>query len=176
MGKNLPTEGKPMRGKRIGGVALLSVLAVVGATVAAGRANVQAAEQGGHGAAMESMGQRLFQGKSGPWNAEVRLIDMKAQLEKSGVSAKTIERLGAKYHLMVILTDPKSGKPVTDVIGEVIIRGPDKASSSKVELVVMGAHIGADVPLPKPGKYDFRVTVVGGGQRGYAVFDYKLKQ
>jgi len=162
-------------GVRTGRAGLLALFFLLGATVAAGRANVQAAEHGGHGTAMETMGERMFQGKSGPWNAEVRLIDMKAQLEKSGVSAKTIEQLGAKYHLMMMLTDPKTAKPVTDVAGEVIIRGPDPGSSSKVELVVMGAHIGADVPLPKPGKYAFRVTVVGGGQRGVAVFEYTLK-
>jgi hypothetical protein len=164
-----------------GGAVLLALLLVLGSG-AVDRAAVRAADhpQGdagqGHGAMpMESMGERVFQGKSGPWNAEVRLIDMKAQLEKSGVSAKTIAQLDAKHHLMVFLTDPKTKKPVTDVMGEVIIKGPDKASSSKVTLVAMGGHIGADVSLPHKGTYAFRVTLAGGGQRGYAVFDYKLK-
>jgi hypothetical protein len=125
-----------------------------------------------HGAPMESLGERIYQGTSGPWNIEARLIDMKAQLEKSGVSAKAIAQLAAKHHLMVILTDPKTGKSVTGVAGEVTITGPDKASSSKVRLVAMGSHIGADVSLPKPGKYTFRVEVTGGGQRGSAVFDH----
>ena len=140
-----------------------------------GMSHDHAAPPAGQSAPMESMGERIYQGKSGPWNLEARLIDMKAQLEKSGVSAKTIAQLGAKHHLMVILTDPKTGKPVTDVAGEVILEGPDKGSS-KVPLVVMGAHIGADVALPQPGTYSFRITVAGGGQRGYAVFDYKLKK
>jgi hypothetical protein len=136
----------------------------------------RAAAQNDHGMAMEAMGERVFQGKSGPWNVEARLIDMKAQLEKSGVSAKTIAQAGAQYHLMVMVTDSKTGKPVTDAMGEVIIKGPDKGFSSKAPLVAMGGHIGADVALPQPGKYGFRVTVVAGGQRGYAVFDYKLKR
>jgi len=125
---------------------------------------------------MESLGERVFLGKAGPWNAEGRLIDMKAQLTKSGVSAEAIAKLTAKHHLMVILTDPKTGKPVLDVSGEVTIAGPDKASSSKVALIVMGGHIGADVALPKPGKYSFRVTAQGGGQKGTAEFRYELKK
>jgi hypothetical protein len=177
-----------MRNAKLEGSVLLALLLMFGSG-AADRAVVDAADhshgdmkhdqtvpQGGHGMPMESLGERIFQGKSGPWNLEARLIDMKAQLEKSGVSAKTIDQLGAKHHLMVLLTDPKTGKPVTDVMGEVIIKGPDKTSSSKVTLVVMGGHIGSDVALPRPGKYAFRVTVVGGGQRGYAVFEYKLKR
>jgi hypothetical protein len=130
----------------------------------------------GQGEGMESLGERIFEGKCGPWNAEVRLIDMKAQLEKSGVSAKAIAKLHAKHHLMVILTDPKTGKPVTDVTGEVTIRGPKESATSKVPLVVMGSHIGADVALPLPGKYSMRVTATGSGKnaQGYAVFDYRL--
>jgi hypothetical protein len=175
-----------MRINKLEGSVLLALLLVLGSGTV-DRAAVDA-EEHSHGEMkhdqaatqsgmqMESMGERVFQGKSGPWNLEARLIDMKAQLEKSGVSAKTIAQLGAKHHLMVILTDPKTGKPVIDAMGEVIIKGPDKASSSKVTLVVMGTHIGADVALPQPGKYAFRVTVAGGGQKGSAVFDYKLKK
>ena len=129
-----------------------------------------------HGKApMESMGERLFLGAIGPWNAEARLIDMKAQMEKSGVSAKAIAKLSAKHHLMVVLTDPKTGKPAADVAGRVEIAGPDKASSSKVPLVVMGGHIGSDVSLPKPGTYRFRVTAEGGGKKGEASFAHVLE-
>lgn len=129
-----------------------------------------------HGKApMESMGERLFLGAIGPWNGEARLIDMKAQMEKSGVSAKAIAKLSAKHHLMVVLTDPKTGMPAADVAGRVEIAGPDKASSSKIPLVVMGGHIGSDVSLPKPGTYRFRVTAEGGGKKGDASFDYVRK-
>ena len=155
-----------MRGQAI----LLAGLCVLASFVPAAAAEHQ------HGKApMESMGERLFLGAIGPWNAEARLIDMKAQLEKSGVSAKAIAKLSAKHHLMVVLTDPKTGKPPADVAGRVEIAGPDKASSSKVPLVVMGGHIGSDVSLPKPGTYRFRVTAEGGGKKGEASFDYVRK-
>jgi hypothetical protein len=40
----------------------------------------------------------------------------------------------------------------------------------------MGGHIGADVNLPRAGKYTFKVSAQGGGQKGAAVFDYQLKK
>jgi hypothetical protein len=128
----------------------------------------------GHG--MEQMGDRIFSGKVGPWEGEARLVDMKAQMEKAGVSAKTLSTLKASHHLMLVLSDPKTGKPVSGVAGTAEVTGPGKDSSSKVTLVVMGGHIGADVNLPKAGKYSFRVNVEGGGQKGTAVFDYPFKK
>ena len=122
------------------------------------------------------LGEKIFSGRVGPWTGEARLVDMKAQMEKSGVSAKALAKLPASHHLMVTLTDPKTGKPVTDVAGSAEIKGPDKASSSKVTLVVMGGHIGADVNLPKAGKYAFRVSAEGGGHKGSAEFPYELKK
>jgi hypothetical protein len=133
--------------------------------------------KGGHGGhEMEKMGDRIFSGKVGPWTGEARLVDMKAQMEKSGVSAKALAKLPASHHLMVVLTDPKTGKPVTDVTGTAEVKGPDKSSSSKVTLIVMGGHIGADVNLPKAGKYTFKVAAEGGGQKGTAEFPYELKK
>ena len=125
---------------------------------------------------MEKMGDQVFTGKVGPWAGEARLIDMKAQMEKSGVSAKALAKLPASHHLMVVLTDPKTGKPAEGVSGTAEVKGPDKASSSKVTLVVMGGHIGADVNLPKGGKYTFRVNAEGGGKKGSAEFAYELKK
>jgi len=155
-------------------LAALWVLAPGAAVSAAERERGASGHQ--HGTPpMESLGERLFLGKAGPWDAEARLIDMKAQLEKSGVSAAAIAKLPAKHHLMVVLTDPKTKKNVERVAAWVEITGPDKASSSTVPLVVMGGHIGSDVSLPKPGKYRFRVTAEGGGGKGDASFGYELK-
>jgi hypothetical protein len=121
------------------------------------------------------MGEKIFSGKVGPWTAEARLVDMKAQMEKSGVSAKTAARFAGKRHLMLFLTDPATGKPAAGVSATVAITGPDKASSSKVTLIVMGEHIGADVGMPTPGKYTFKAETESAGKKGSATFSYILK-
>ena len=120
-------------------------------------------------------GEKIFSGKVGPWTGEARLIDMKAQMEQSGVSAKTAARFAGQRHLMLFLTDPATGKPAAGVAGKVAVTGPDKASSSKVTLVVMGEHIGADVGMPTPGKYTFNAEIESGAKKGRATFSYTLK-
>ena len=131
-----------------------------------------AAEPAGHGM---DLGEKIFSGKVGPWAVEARLVDMKAQMVKSGVSAKTAERYAGTRHLMLFVTDPATGKPAAAVAGKVVVTGPDKASSSKVTLVSMGAHIGVDVKMPKPGKYAFKAEVESGAKKGRAAFTYTLK-
>jgi hypothetical protein len=100
---------------------------------------------------------------------------MKAQMEQSGVSAKTAEKFAGKRHLMLYLTDPATGKPAAGVAGKVGVTGPDKASSSKVTLVVMGGHIGADVAMPTPGKYTFKAEIESADKKGSATFSHTLK-
>jgi len=130
------------------------------------------AKSGGHNM---DMGEKIFSGKVGPWTAEARLVDMKAQMEKSGVSAKNSAKFAGQRHLMLFLTDPATKKPVTATAGDVVVTGPDKASSSKVTLVVMGVHIGADVAMPTPGKYTFKADIESAGKKGSATFSYTLK-
>jgi hypothetical protein len=120
-------------------------------------------------------GEKIFSGKVGPWAGEARLVDMKAQMEQSGVSAKTAAKFAGKRHLMLFLTDPATGKPAAGVAGKVDITGPDKASSSKVTLVPMGEHIGMDVGLPTPGKYTFKADIESASKKGSATFSYTLK-
>jgi len=131
------------------------------------------AEHGGMGDMRN--GEKIFAGKVGPWTGEVRLVDMKAQMEHSGVSAKTAARFAGKRHLMLFLTDPATGKPAAGVSGKVVVTGPDKASSSKVTLVVMGGHIGADVGMPTPGKYTFTTDIESADKKGSATFSYTLR-
>jgi hypothetical protein len=121
------------------------------------------------------LGEKIFSGKVGPWTAEARLVDMKAQMEKSGVSAKTAAKFAGKRHLMLFVTDPATGKPAAGVAGKVDVTGPDKASSSKVTLVPMGGHIGVDVGVPTPGKYTFKADIESPGKKGSATFSYTLK-
>ena len=121
------------------------------------------------------LGEKIFSGKVGPWTAEARLVDMKAQMEKSGVSAKTAAKFAGTRHLMLFVTDPATGKTAAGVSGKVEVTGPDKATSSKVTLVVMGEHIGADVGMPTPGKYTFKAEIESGAKKGSAAFSYTLK-
>ena len=121
------------------------------------------------------MGEKIFSGKAGPWTVEARLVDMKAQMEKSGVSAATADKFAGKRHLMLFVTDPATGKTAAGVSGKVVVTGPDKASSSKVTLVVMGNHIGVDVGMPIPGKYTFNAEIASGAKKGSAPFFYTLK-
>ena len=120
-------------------------------------------------------GEKIFAGKVGPWTGEARLVDMMAQMMRSGVTAKTAARFAGKRHLMLFLTDPKTGKPAAGIAGKVVVTGPDKASSSNVTLLVMGEHIGADIGMPKPGKYTFKADIESAGGKGSATFSYTLK-
>jgi hypothetical protein len=128
-----------------------------------------------HGGHEKRSGEKIFSGKVGPWTGEARLIDKKAQMEQSGVSAKIAARFAGERHLMLFLTDPATGKAADGVAGKVVITGPDKASSSKATLVVMGGHIGVDVGLPVPGKYTFRADIESADKKGSATFSYMLK-
>ena len=121
------------------------------------------------------LGEKIFSGRVGPWTGEARLVDMKAQMEKSGVSAKTAAKFAGTRHLMLFVTDPATGKTAAGVSGRVEVTGPDKVSSSKVTLVVMGEHIGADVGMPTPGKYTFKAEIESGAKKGSATFSYTLK-
>jgi len=120
-------------------------------------------------------GEKLFSGMVGPWTGEARLVDMKVQMEQSGVSAKIAARFAGERHLMLFLTDPATGKPAAGVAGKVVITGPDGASSSKVKLVVMGGHIGANVALPIPGTYKFTAEIESAEKKGSATFSWTLK-
>ena len=171
------TIGKAVRTAVCG--AALMLMAVPGISAAASPGGEKGmheghdhAAQGGHDT---KKGEKIFSGKVGSWTGEARLIDMKAQMEQSGVSAKTAAKFAGKRHLMLFLTDPTTGKPAAGVAGKVVVTGPDSASSSKVTLVVMGGHIGADVGLPTPGKYTFKADIESADEKGSATFSYTLK-
>ena len=162
----------------------LMLMALPGISAAAEQGGTQHGDHGGmkmeghdgmSGGHDMGKGEKIFSGKVGPWTGEARLVDMKAQMEQSGVSAKTAAKFAGKRHLMLFLTDPATGKSAAGVAGKVVVTGPDKASSSKVTLVLMGEHIGADVGLPTPGKYTFTADIESAGKKGSATFSYTLK-
>lgn len=123
------------------------------------------------------MGDKIFGGKIGPWQAEARLADMKAHMEKAKASGMKMEGMMMKsHHVALHLTDPATKKPVvvTEGKGTVTVIGPDKKEETS-NFMVMDGHFGADVNLPKPGKYTFKTEVETGGKKGSATFSYTLK-
>ena len=172
------TIGKSVRTSVCGAVLMLMVLPGISAAAepgGMGGMKMEGHDHAAHGGHDMKNGEKIFSGKVGPWTAEARLIDMKAQMEQSGVSAATAAKFAGKRHLMLFLTDPATGKPAAGVSGKVVVTGPDKTSSSKVTLVVMGEHIGADVGMPTPGKYTFKAEIESADKKGSATFSYALK-
>jgi len=124
---------------------------------------------GGHD--MAKMGDKAFSGKIGPWKGDARIMDMKAHLTASGMKAQGA--MPNSHHISLSLTDAAK-KPVTEGKGTVTVTGPDK-KEAKADFMVMQGHFGADVNLPKPGKYTFKAQIESGGKKGSATFTYTLK-
>ncbi|HEU5360543.1 MAG TPA: hypothetical protein VFU42_05225, partial [Candidatus Deferrimicrobiaceae bacterium] len=121
---------------------------------------------------MMKMGDRIFGGAIGPWMAEARLVDMKAQMEKSKASEKMMAMMKHTHHLAFSLEDAGK-KHVTEGKGTVTVTGPDK-KTAKYDLVVMQGHFGADITLAK-GEYGFSVEIVSGGKKGTATFTHTVQ-
>jgi hypothetical protein len=126
--------------------------------------------QGGHD--MMKMGSRVYRGKMGHWNSEIRMVDMKAQLKASGMQAHG--GMTNSHHIALALTDPKTKARITEGTGAVTVIGPDK-SLTTYDVTGMEGHFGADVNLPRSGKYTCNVKLESGGKTGTATFHYVVK-
>ena len=120
---------------------------------------------------MMKMGTRVYSGKVGHWTGEARMIDMKAQMEASGVKAHGA--MMNTHHVAFALTDPATKAHVTEGTGSITVIGPDQ-SKHTYDIMGMQGHFGADVNLPKPGKYTFHVELESGGKTGTATFRYTV--
>ncbi len=131
---------------------------------------------GGQGEGHEAMmkGDKIFGGKVGPWAAEARLVDMKAEMQKAMAAGMKMEGAMKTHHVELFLTDPATKKAVEGAKGTVLVTGPDKKASQS-DLMAMAGHLGADVDLSKPGKYTFKVAVESGGKKGTATFSHTVK-
>ncbi|HEY3491204.1 MAG TPA: hypothetical protein VGK27_13940 [Candidatus Deferrimicrobiaceae bacterium] len=128
-------------------------------------------KDGGHD--MTKMGDKLYSGKLGVWKAEARLIDMAAHM-KAMPGMKMEGTMPNSHHVAVSLTDSKTKAAITEGTGKVTVTGPDKKSVTS-DFMVMQGHFGADVNLPKPGKYTFKVEITSGGKTGSETFTHKVK-
>lgn len=166
--------------KRIGAIALVLAFAAVPLTAAAAgmeHGSMPAGHGGGSGAAHGgmTMGEKIFAGRIGPWLGEARLVDMKAQMEKSMAAGMKMEGgMANSHHIAVTVTDPATKKAVVEGKGTVHVAGPDKKPVLS-ELMAMQGHFGADVNLPKPGKYTFKVFIESGDRKGAATFTHTVK-
>jgi hypothetical protein len=156
---------------------LLAVALLVAPGLAAaaemGHGEMKGMKMEGHGDMMK-MGDKVFDGKVGPWQGEARLMDMKAHMEKAKASGMKMEGAMKSHHISVGLTDPKTKKPVTEGKGTVTVVGPDK-KEEKSDFMAMEGHFGADVNLPKPGKYTFKTEIESGGRKGSATFSHTVR-
>jgi len=125
---------------------------------------------GGHD--MMQMGDKVFSGKIGPWMGTARIADMKAHMEASGM--KAMGAMPNSHHVAFDLSDAKTKAHVTEGKGTVTVTGPDKKTAT-AEFMVMQGHFGADVNLPKSGKYTLKAEIESGGQKGNATFTYTVK-
>ncbi|HEU5360699.1 MAG TPA: hypothetical protein VFU42_06015 [Candidatus Deferrimicrobiaceae bacterium] len=121
-----------------------------------------------------SMGDKIFGGTIGPWKAEGRLVDMKAQMAKSKVSEEMMAKMKHTHHIAFSLEDPGTKAHVTEGKGTVTVTGPDK-QQAKYDLMVMQGHFGADITLDKHGKYEFSAEIESGGKKGTASFHHVVK-
>jgi hypothetical protein len=152
--------------------AALMLLALPGISAAAEHGAMGGMQHGGMGGHdMTTTGDKAFSGKVGPWTGEARIMDMKAHMAASGMKAQGA--MPNSHHIAFTLTDAAK-KPVTEGKGTVTVTGPEK-KETKAEFMVMQGHFGADVNLPKPGKYTFKAEIASGGKKGSATFPYTLK-
>ncbi len=161
--------------------AILAVSALAlspGLVRAADHGSMPGMQHGGGGAPpaldMMKMGDKVYEGKMGPWLSKVRLMDMKAHMKSMPGGMKSEGPMPNSHHIAIALTNAKTQAAVTDGSGEVTVRGPDR-KSVKSGLMAMQGHFGVDVNLPKPGKYAVKVEIASGKEKGSAAFSYTVK-
>lgn len=162
-------------------VALAACLAIGGTTAAraadhGGMAGMKHGDGSGAPAAhdMSKMGDKVYDGKLGAWKASVRLMDMKAHMAAMPSGMKMEGAMPNSHHIAVSLSDAKTKKAIAEGTGKVTVTGPDKKAVTS-DFMVMQGHFGADVNLPKPGKYTFKVEIASGKDKGSATFSRQVK-
>lgn len=143
---------------------------------AAGAAVAAEPTGGGKSIGLMSMGEKVYSGKVGEWTGVAKLIDVRAHMKRLATSgAKADELPLLTHHLVMTLTDPKTGKPLDEAAGTLTLTGPDK-KASKGEIKLKDGKFGSDLVLISPGKYIFKLEIVSGGKKAVMSFAYKMKK
>ena len=89
------------------------------------------------------------------------LADVREAMAKNGMKET--------HHLMVMFTDIKTGKPLTDGAVAIKVTDPAGVKSEPKKMMLMGDGFGADISLAAPGKYIFEVgtKLVDAQKRGF---------
>jgi hypothetical protein len=96
-------------------------------------------EHGGH-----MMGKTAHEEVVDGVKATFSVLDIKAKMKEMGMKET--------HHIMVVFSDAKSGKKLSEGDVKVKVMGPDKTEQMK-DLMGMEGGFGADFTLAKPGKY-----------------------
>jgi len=96
-----------------------------------------------HGGMM-SMGKLAHEEVVDGVKATFKVIDIQQKMKEMGMKET--------YHIMVVFTDAKSGKKLSEGEVTVKVQGPDKAEQVK-DLMGMEGGFGSDFTMPKKGKY-----------------------
>ncbi len=101
-------------------------------------------------------------------SAMAHLKDIKAAMAKMGMTATN--------HFMVMFTDQKSGKQLTDGMAALKITNPAGKTSSPIMLMAMSSTFGSNITLNKPGLYKLDVgTRLNDGRKRVFHFTYTVK-
>ncbi len=78
------------------------------------------------------------------------------------------------HHIMMVLTQDKSGEPVKDAVVEVAILSPSK-KVAKSNLAVMMDHFGGNLELSETGQYGVSINIKAGDHIANLRFEYTVK-
>jgi hypothetical protein len=126
---------------------LIAALFALAAPVSAFAASHEGHEHGsmdmGHGGMM-SMGKVAHEEVVDGVKATFEVLDIKAKMKEMGMKET--------HHIMVVFTDPKSGKKLSEGEVKVKVMAPDKSEQTK-DLMGMEGGFGSDFTLGQKGKY-----------------------
>lgn len=125
--------------------------------------------EGAHGKGMSghgSMGEEIFSGHAFGTNLKGSMVDVKANMEKMGMSASA----AITHHFMLTPENPLG----EETVAKVMVTYPG-GKTTEVLLTTMEHHIGADLNLDEKGAYRIECVVSRGSEKQSFPFDYEVK-
>jgi hypothetical protein len=156
--------------KRTAAILMAAIFALSAPLVVSAAEHGAAHKEMGHGG-MNSMGKIIHTESVDGVKATFQLIDMRAQMKGMEMPAGMKDT----HHLMIMFSDVKTGKMLSEGQVKVKISGPDKSSQIKT-LMGMSGGFGSDVDLSAKGKYGIMTKfLLKGGKVMSSKFWYEVK-